>query len=124
MRQIRALCYGIRRVSARCYPLSFAYLGAHGNSVQARIDYRAAVDGWLAGLAYAKSKVREWISKFVNEPSFDHDQEIWVRLTRTMYRGGQYTETVVDPANGEVLHHQSHPLAEHTGHGGDKPRQM
>jgi len=39
-----------------------------------------------------------------------------------MYRKGQYTETVVDPATGEVLHHESELLADHTGRGDAKRR--
>ena len=73
----------------------------------------------LEGVAFRGSKSK-WFSKFVDEPSFDRDRGIWARLTRAIYRGGQYTETVIVPATAEVIHHQSHPLAEHTGHGSDK----
>jgi hypothetical protein len=75
----------------------------------------------FSAVAYRQSKTK-WISKFHNGPSFHVDRGIWARLTRTIFRKGRYTETVVDPATGEVLHHQSEPLADHTGHGDAKPR--
>ena len=73
----------------------------------------------LHGLAHGESKSK-WISEFLNKPSFHAARGIWARLTRTMFRKGQYTEEVVDPATGEVLHYESHPLGEHTGRGNAK----
>jgi hypothetical protein len=73
----------------------------------------------LRGLAHGALKSR-WISEFVSEPSFHIDRGIWARLTQTIVRRGQYTETVIEPATGEKLHFESHPLVEHTAHGDAK----
>jgi hypothetical protein len=35
-------------------------------------------------------------------------------------RGNRRYEHIEDPATGEVLHHEDHPLTEHRGHGSDK----
>ncbi len=34
-----------------------------------------------------------------------------------------YTETVIDPETGEVVHHCDEPLKNHTGHGSAKPKE-
>jgi len=76
----------------------------------------------LRGIAHQVGSNSKWFSKFYNEPTYHIDLGIWARLTRTIVRKGQYTEMVVDPATGRVLHHKSEPLAKHTGHGSDKSK--
>lgn len=45
----------------------------------------------------------------------------WMRRSRVVDReNDRYTETVVDPKTGEMVHHCDEPLSEHRGHGSAK----
>ena len=47
----------------------------------------------------------------------------WLSLTRTIDRANdQYSEKVVDPRTGEVVHECEEPLSAHRGHGSAKRR--
>jgi hypothetical protein len=47
-----------------------------------------------------------------------------VRKTRIIDRQhNRYTETVIDDATGEVVHHAEGPLKDHIGHGSAKPKE-
>jgi hypothetical protein len=47
----------------------------------------------------------------------------WMHLTRTIDRATNlYSEQVVDPRTGEVVHQCEEPLSAHSGHGSAKKR--
>ena len=51
------------------------------------------------------------------------DSRTWMHLARTVDReNDRYSERIVDPATGTVVHECDEPLSEHWGHGSAKRR--
>ena len=81
------------------------------------VSFRAGV----RGVAYGASKSK-WFAKFRSEPSFYRRLGIWAqRLMSLNKKTDSYSETVTNPETGEVIHHCSESLSEHTGHGSARP---
>ena len=65
-----------------------------------------------------------------NERSYFRRDGRWHRIFRAAHRPNRlglpnepwYAEVVLDEETGEVVHSDSEPLADHTGHGSDKQR--
>lgn len=70
------------------------------------------------------TSLSKWRIKFWVQQTFDRAHQVRAIWARTKVRGGMYTETVTNAETGEILHHVSHPLADHKGHGSDKKRKL
>ncbi len=84
----------------------------------------------ITGQVLGKSKKKgEFLEIVHNRRSwFDRDGR-WHRIFRSIHRPNRlglkidptYTEVILDEESGEVVHDGSEPLADHRGHGSDKP---
>jgi hypothetical protein len=55
--------------------------------------------------------------------SYSHKLGKWMRIRRMIDRvRNWYSETVIDPASGEVIHKTEEQLSEHVGHGSAKKK--
>lgn len=65
---------------------------------------------------------KPWLTT-MSEPSWSHDRQKWVHREKTEdRRNNRYTETVMDPDTGEIIHQTDEPLTEHRGHGSAKKK--
>jgi len=69
--------------------------------------------------------VKKPLSEQKHGDSFSVRFKRWMRRSRVIDRqGDRYTEAVVDPETGDVIHHCDEPLSEHRGHGSAKTARM
>lgn len=56
-------------------------------------------------------------AEVVSGDDLHRNSGVWVKLLRVIDRGRNWYKETITNSSGEVLHHQSHPLDKHTGHG-------
>jgi hypothetical protein len=65
---------------------------------------------------------RRPLAEIVVGVDWSRSRQKWVHVERFISRFlDSYSETVVDPESGEVIHHCHERLSEHTNHGSAKP---
>jgi hypothetical protein len=86
------------------------------------VRYALKLTGFRAGMGKTKGWfLRHW-ARLV--PQHSRGGAI-AKFERTIQRDRNwYAETVIMRDTGEVVHHCSEPLSQHTGHGSDKPKTL
>lgn len=97
-------------------------------SVNRRLSHRFSMKGVATICVTQRTKVtdpnvKRPTSESLVGDSYSHKLGKWMRIRRVIDRvRNRYSETVIDPASGEVIHKIEEPLSKHTGHGSAKRR--
>jgi len=91
--------------------------GSFSRRIEALISETLTIRSEIA-LKHKRPGVKKPLSEQKHGDSLSTKLRRWMRRSRVIDRqNDRYTETVVDPKTGEMVHSCDEPLSEHRGHG-------
>jgi len=89
---------------------------------KAAFDIKESLSGKLKDINYNSKKNPRY--EFFEGDDLRNSDGKWMKKSRVIDKNNnEYSEKVVDPETGEVIHHCEEPLSEHFGHGTAKFKQ-